>query len=223
MSNEKGTVAQAPASEQTSTVSVVSPFPAQDVPRIWSWIAAFRKNVADDFGPQNLDAFVKNWQAQETGTTSYAVYRGGELGGMITITPISPVLASSHCLFKKEFWGVGTTDEAMKIVYGKVFDAGFNKISSMAFADNGNIKAMAKRLGAKVEGVFRQQTMRNGKLTDMVSIGLTKEDFYGTFRTGYEDRLASAWGGHGGSREFPGGTDRNDQPDHEQQPDEQRK
>lgn len=157
-------------------VEVRKPFPDYAIPRIWSWMEEFRSSVADDFAPTTLDAFMRDWDARTT-EERWAVYRDGELGGLISIQPLNPVVVTSHILFKKDFWGQETTIPAIRKVYEEVFDRGVIKISSAVFNDNHAIKGLAKKIGAKREGILKNQTLRGGKPVHMAALGLLKEEF----------------------------------------------
>lgn len=157
-------------------VRVESPFPEAAIPRVWSWIQEFRYRVADDFAPDTIEQFVEFW-ANHTVET-WGVWRDGELGGLVVITPVSPVLVESHCLFKRTFWGHDTTLEALRQVYTQVFArGGIEKIFSVAFRDNAQLLGLARKLGAQKEGVLRRHTRRLGEMVDMIAIGLLKEEF----------------------------------------------
>lgn len=158
-------------------VRIETPFPEHAVPRIWIWTQEFRWRVADDFGPKTLEEFVEKWRERERVQQNWAVYRGEELGGVITVCPMSPVVVTVHCVFKKSFWGSETTLRALRLLYTEVFKGDCTKVLSFAFRDNSQLLGLARRLGAKKEGVLRKQTRRNGKPTDMIAIGLLKEDF----------------------------------------------
>lgn len=156
---------------------VESPFPEYALPRVWTWIQDFRWRVSDDFAPDSLEAFVAEWQARREKQRTWAVYRGPEIGGLVTFEPWSPVAGTSHCLFKRSFWGHRTTIPALQAVYAEIFAGGCEKILSLAFKDNANILGLARAIGGQKEGVLRKQTRRRGELVDMIAIGLLKEDF----------------------------------------------
>jgi len=142
------------------------------------WLQEFRWRVADDFSPQTLDAFVEDWiERAELGRETWGVWRDGELGGVVCVDKVSPIVASSHFLFKKSFWGSETTVAAVEQVFQEVFDTGIERIVSVVFRDNANVLGFARRLGFVTEGTLRKNTMRQGKLVDMVALGLLKADF----------------------------------------------
>jgi len=162
-------------------VRVESPFPDYAVPRVWTWIETFRHRVADDFAPQTLPEFVRYWEQRKLIDRTWGVWRGEDLGGLITIEELNPAVVSSHCLFKRSFWGPEITVEALRQVYSEIFNEGYQKIVSFAFRDNSQLLGLARKLGAEKEGVLRRQTVREGKPVDMIAIGLLREDFVEKF------------------------------------------
>lgn len=192
-------------------IEVVSPFPLESLPRVWMWIESFRSRVADDYGPQTLDAFVKQSIESVDSMTTWAVYRDGELGGMVSFQKWSPVLGTCHCLFKREMWGRKTTQPALEQIAREIFATGIGKISMCVFADNKAILSLLKSLGAVNEGHYRQHTMRGGKLVDMTAIAL--------FREGFENANSSSSSRDRGSvidpgRDLGGKAEDHDQHDH---------
>lgn len=159
-------------------IRVESPFPLAAVPRVWTWIQQFRSRVADDFAPDSMEAFVELWERKTAaGQRSWAVYRDGELGGLVTFEAWSPVCGTTHAIFRKDFWGHATTVPALEAAYAEIFASGVERLLSFAFRDNSNLIHMAKVLGGVKEGTHPKMTKRNGQLTDMVSIGLMREKF----------------------------------------------
>lgn len=157
-------------------IKVRSPFPPEAVPRIWIWMRQFWRRVSDDFGPKTLAEFVAQWEATQQQT--WAVYRDGELGGMASFTPWSPIVGTLHTVFKRAFWGRSTTETALRMVVDQIFGQGYEKILCLPFEDNHAIIALAKRIGFRREGVLRAQTRRDGKPVNLVAIGLTREEYY---------------------------------------------
>lgn len=160
------------------SIRVEKPFPAAALPRVWQWMSDFRSRVADDYAPQTLDDFVEWNLARARKEHQFAVYNGEELCGLVTVEPQSPVAAVTHALFRKDFWGRDTTAAALRLVYAEAFGPlGLRKLVGPVLRDNHSIIALAMMLGAKREGMLRQQTTRGGKPADMVLLGLLKEDF----------------------------------------------
>jgi len=158
-------------------ITVETPFPEYAVPRVWTWIQEFRWRVSDDYGPKSLQEFMESWRMRAPAEHRWAVYRDGDLGGVVTCQQVSPVLTMSHCLFKKSFWGQATTIPALSQVFTQIFSAGIERIEAIVFRDNSEIIGLTRKLGFRTEGMLRARTRRNDKLVDMVMIGLLKEDF----------------------------------------------
>lgn len=164
----------------TPAVEIVSPFPRYAVPKIWLWTLQFRSRVADDTAPKTLDDFVRDWDAHESrdARRTFAIYVDEQLAGLGTFERWSPWCGTTHVLFCKNFWGKETTVPALREFYQRIFtEEGCHKLLQYAFADNYQLFAIAKEIGAKIEGTLREQTFRNGVPTDMKIIGLLREDF----------------------------------------------
>ena len=182
-------------------VRVEEPFPDFAIPRIWSWTQEFRHRVCSDDHPASLAAFVEHWEAAErAGRRSWAAYFEGELGGAITSLRVSPAARVSPAVaileislvFARRFWGDDTALQAAGQVCAQLFAEGATKIMSMAFRDNRSVIGMWHKLGGVVEGTLREQTLRGGKPTDMVLLGLRKGQFRGVVHDGQDGANASA-------------------------------
>lgn len=160
-----------------SEFQVTTPFPLHAVPRIWTWAEEFRHQVMDDFGPKSLAEFVTDWEMKAELRESWAIEHNGEIGGMVCVDRVSPVLGHVQSITKRAFWGAEKMLEPMREIYGHAFALGYQKIYSLTFTDNSNVIHLARKLGATREGKLRQHTIRNGKLVDMLIMGLTQEDF----------------------------------------------
>jgi len=157
-------------------IETIRPFPLSAVPRVWNWMQSLRTKLCDDYAPQSLDEFLAHWERQTCDT--WGVLRDGELGGYVSFEKLTPVVGTAHILFKRSFWGFRTTIPALELVYAQAFErSGVSKILSLVFRDNHAIRALARHVGAREEGIFRNHTMRNGKPVDMVAIGLLKGEF----------------------------------------------
>lgn len=142
---------------------------------VWAWVQTFKNRVCDDFAPATCDLFVDHMLAASEQT--WGVWRDGDLGGMISFRPVTPLLGMVHCLFKRGFWGHSTTLPAMRLVLDEIFAGTTTKITASVFADNAQIRALLRELGTEDEGTLRAHTTRNGQLTDMVLVALFKEKY----------------------------------------------
>jgi RimJ/RimL family protein N-acetyltransferase len=183
----------APASPVNAAVKVVEPFPVHALPRLWGWAEQSRRQVADDEAPRTLDEFIRFWERLgQAGQRSWGVWRDGDLGGAIWSMRITRVMADSHCIFKRAFWGAGTTAAALRLAYAEIFadQDGPRKITIVCFSDNHALLGLVRKLGFEREGLLRKSTLRDGQLVDQAVIGLTRERFEQLFGEKREDKPA---------------------------------
>jgi hypothetical protein len=112
------------------------------------------------------------------GQLSFAVYRGGELGGLVWFELGNGVSAVVHVIFKPEFWGSATTMPALTQAADRYFETG-HKLNSVFFPSNKAVRSVVKKFGFRYEGRVRDATLRNGELADLELWGLKREEFYG--------------------------------------------
>ncbi len=159
-------------------IELISPFPFRALPQAWRWLDECRDMVADDFAPQTLDEFVDMWDSRPERLT-WAVSRDGELGGIMSAAPISPIVWDMHLVFSRAFWGQETTRYALSLALDEVFrERGACKISAAVFPRNHALLGMIRSIGATKEGLLRGHTLKGGKPVDMVIVGLDKRSFY---------------------------------------------
>lgn len=135
----------------------------------------FRSRVADDFGPKTMAEYVTLCLTRDG--RSWGVWADGELCGVVVYEPLSAVTGNSHFYFRKDYWGREVTEAALRLVSAEIFAGGVNKICGCPFRDNNAVISVSMAIGAKREGVLRQQTRRGGRFVDVVVMGLLKEDF----------------------------------------------
>lgn len=152
-------------------VTISSPFPVAEVPRIFSWMAPFMARVSDDYSPKTMDAFVEWFMGQSAVMKTWGVYRDGELGGVISFQQISPVVGTAHATFKKTFWGQATSVPALQLASAEMFQT-CQKVALPVFGNNKSMLGLLAKLGAKKEGILKAHTVRDGKPLDIVMLAL---------------------------------------------------
>jgi RimJ/RimL family protein N-acetyltransferase len=131
----------------------------------------FRARVSDDFSPKTIEEFIPFFLRATEQQTTWAVYRDGELGGMISFQQISPLVGTAHCVFKKSFWGHNTTIPALEPAIAEMFQT-VRKLSLYVMEGNKSMISLLKKLGATNEGVLRAHTTRDGKPINVVMMAL---------------------------------------------------
>ncbi len=163
-------------------IGIVSPFPFHALPKLWRWIEAARDRIADDYFPKTLDDFITQWeQFREAGRRSWAVYSDAELCGVFVVSRTSPLCCDAHCIFARRFWGRTVTVTASHMLANELFsdtpNNRYEKVSTMAFADNKSLGALIKALGGSREGLLRNHTRRGGKFVDVMILSLERERY----------------------------------------------
>lgn len=163
-----------------SNIEILSPFPEWAWPNAWAWAEHRRDQLADDFFPANLPAFVEQYSVRFRHSRTFGLCKNGVLNGVVIIEPVSPVVATAHILLSKRLWGMPAV-----ILQGVAFaafesDPELIRIQSFVPAWNRLAIALSVRIGGTVEGVLRGATLRGGRPADAVLIGMTREEFYGT-------------------------------------------
>lgn len=103
--------------------------------------------------------------------------------GNIKLGPINPhhkYADISLFIGEKAYWGKGLATEAIKLLTNYGFKTlNLNKLCASAYVENiGSINAF-KKCGYLEEGLLRKKYVSGDKLTDIVVLGLTEEDYWG--------------------------------------------
>lgn len=147
-------------------VELVSPFPPHAWPRVWTWLAPFRRRVHDDLDPQTLQAYVEQQLALQKlpNYRSWGVTRdtgnGAELGGLIALLQprgVDDPSAIAHLVFRKEFFGFATAVPAIRSAFGEAFAGGIQLIRGEIFDDNASIRSLVLEVGARLYGVLGER------------------------------------------------------------------
>jgi len=156
-------------------IELVFPFPPYLWPVAFSWLAPVRQIVCDDYSPKTIAAYVE--LAIRDNIEAWGVSSDGRIVGVVTFEPVNPACALIHFLFCPGWRGKARTDAAARVVLGHAFESGIEKVLGIMPENNRLAIALAVRVGAKVEGLLRNHSVRDGKPLNAVAVGITKEDF----------------------------------------------
>lgn len=165
------------------TIDVVSPFPPEELPRVWLWLQEAGSSLLNDQGPRTMDAFVDDWLARRSVT--WGVYRDGLLGGWLAYEPLNEQHGNVHCVFRKAFWGSKTTLPAIAEAINDIFGIGVLTLGMLVPMANRAIQDVIRRLGGVKEADIARlytrdgQTLtQNGEPMPMIQYRLYAEDWY---------------------------------------------
>ena len=145
------------------TIDVVSPFPPEELPRVWLWLQEAGSSLLNDQGPRTMDAFVDEWLARRSVT--WGVYRDGLLGGWVAYEPLSEAIGTAHCIFRKAFWGTKTTQPALSQVISDCYANGVRRIIMIVPVHNRAIRGLIRdRIGALKDADIYRTYLPDGQL-----------------------------------------------------------
>jgi RimJ/RimL family protein N-acetyltransferase len=158
-------------------IEVQSPFPFQALPRVWGWVERFRHKVADDFSPKTLEKFFEQMAGQWPRLKTWAIYAGGELGGLVTFERLSPWAGTAHVVLKPDFHGQGVALRAVRQAVVEMFALGVGRLYFQVFQGNLAAGSLIVNLGGRREGCLREHTLQDGKPVAVWQYGLLKSEF----------------------------------------------
>jgi RimJ/RimL family protein N-acetyltransferase len=163
-------------------ITVKSPFPVYELPRVWLWSVPVLNRVSDDNSPKTMEAFVEQQMQMADNAITWGVYRDGILGGFIRYDPIDEVSGFAHAIFDKgtgrdnSFFGRKTTVPAITAVAQKLFSIGVQQIIMLPFESNNALIALLLHIGAKKRALLYNAATQGGEPVNMVQMTLSPDD-----------------------------------------------
>lgn len=137
------------------------------------------------YGPFTTEAGYHTWAEQmaaERDPFFYAIRNlaTGRLGGVasfLRITPAQGGIEVGHICYAPALQGTVAATEAMALMAGWVFDAGYRRYEWKCDALNLPSRRAAERLGFSYEGTFRQHMIYKGRNRDTAWFAMTDGDW----------------------------------------------
>lgn len=137
------------------------------------------------YGPFHSAAQYHRWVREtEAGTDPlfYAIrdLQSGEWGGVASFLRIAPAhgsIEAGNINFAPRLQRSRAATEAMALMMGWAFDAGYRRYEWKCDALNGPSRRAAQRLGFSYEGVFRQHMVIKGRNRDTAWFAVTDQDW----------------------------------------------
>lgn len=159
-------------------MKIVSPFPDPFIISVWEWLQEFSPQMVDDYTPKTLEqVYQQHIVSRANGAKQYAIYSdNGQPLGAVWGELLGDDMYTAHLVFNR---GLEPKEKAnlARAALKRFFQDGARKICWQCFADNLPFRNfLMRRLGAKIEGCFRQATRRNGELVDQLVLATFPED-----------------------------------------------
>lgn len=167
--------------------SLTLPFPTEYYPNLFEWVNQYPERMMDDFWPKNLKDFTTVIETRNNTEQTILVKEGDCPVGFVGYMDCNEHVGSLRGVcFDKTVHGSGIAKCSVRQILQSQFDRGIHKINAFPFVDNTRSIAFYYSLGAKYEGVLREHTIRNGKLTDLLCLAFfAKHDGYPTNKDVY--------------------------------------
>lgn len=147
---------------------IVSPYPEEQLPKLWGWLQEFSHQMNNDQSPKTFEELVAaNRHLNASGGKAYALVTDGIVRGTVWADNLIDGMFMGHLVFDRE--GITTQEKLAfaKEAIAQMFATGARKIIWHLYADNRAFRIFLKKLGAEVEGTLRQATRRDGELVDV--------------------------------------------------------
>lgn len=144
---------------------------------------------------EHFDGFWKGAmkRAAEGTFLPFAVVADGRCGGITAHFPSPPNLTTEigGTYYRPGLRGTAVNPESKLLMIGMAFDAGAVRVGFKVDALNARSRAAVTKLGAKLDGIVRQDTITwTGRTRDTCLFSILRDEWPGV-REGLEERLAS--------------------------------
>jgi hypothetical protein len=157
--------------------TVVSPFPFEHLPKMWSWLQHFDALMVDDYCPKSFEEMAeKNKRDLANGAKTYAIMSDGQPVGAVWGEFVGDGVYIGHLVFDRYTLTSSEKMQLARMALKQFFADGARKIQWQLYADNRAFRVFLKRMGASVEGILKQATRCKGELRDMMLMASFPEE-----------------------------------------------
>lgn len=175
-------------------VDLISPFPVKELPAVIGWTHCYKTIILGDEGPQTdeelyglLEAHVAShmtWGIVDKSNLTNGSKTDIPLVGIIIFDKTSPYNGYIHVASNRKAWGnkianPGLIEQAGHLVIPNIFELNPDlKRISIAVEDNNKAAiSLAKRVGFKQDGCFKDMVMQKGKSRNAVHFGYLRSEY----------------------------------------------
>lgn len=173
-------------------VDLITPFPVNELPRIYNWIHCFKSIAEHDLSPKDPEEFLRYARLFNEHALMYGIIDKNNLTkskdceapivGMINFEANSPFNAYAHIAASRragrsyKYYGVSMIDEAAALALDDIFelDKGLLRVSVAVLERNAPVLSLVKRIGFKREGTFDHWITQEGQPQSIVHLGMTR-------------------------------------------------
>lgn len=169
-------------------VDLITPFPANEVRRVFGWNHCYRTITENDDTPNNIEDFTKHMEQVLAVCPSWGIIdknritntsHEAPLVGIGLFEPQGTRGGFFHVATARKAFRTGLIDEAGELVIKSLFDNIPTLLRLGAYMDEKNApaKALCRRMGFKFEGVCEDAFLQNGQPKSLACFGLTRRNW----------------------------------------------
>jgi|WetSurMetagenome_2_1015567.scaffolds.fasta_scaffold87731_2 RimJ/RimL family protein N-acetyltransferase len=171
-------------------VDLIEPFPVSESGRAFKWFHSYKNVTESDLTPktpEEFDTHLRNLIASP-GVRSFGVIdknnklnlpHEAPLIGMILFEPSGVWNCYVHIASTRRAWGSGFFEEALTVAFDDMFAQAPDllRISALVMPANGPVKGLARRMGVRYEGCFRDMILKSGNPMNLLHFGVTRPEW----------------------------------------------
>jgi len=179
-------------------VDLISPFPIKELAAVIGWTHCYKTIILGDEGPQTdeelyqlLEAHIahhQTWAIVDKNNLTKCTKTDVPLVGIVIFDKTSPYNGYIHVASNRKAWGnklaqPGLIEQAGKLVIPDIFETNpdLKRISISVEDNNKAAISLAKRVGFKQDGCFKDMVMQKGKSRAAMHFGYLRSE-YGQLR-----------------------------------------
>lgn len=165
-------------------VDLISPFPSNQIHRVYGWMQCVRNLTSHDFGPKTKEDFDKMAQQYIDTMLTFGIIdkenklhlqHPAPLVGVLAFEMSVPTIAGMHFASTRKAWGTRIIDQAIQVAINKLFESSGYLLRVNALINEKNIPAYTflRRNGFDKEAVLRDMVLVGGipvNMTQMVAL-----------------------------------------------------
>jgi RimJ/RimL family protein N-acetyltransferase len=175
-------------------VDLISPFPVKELAAVIGWTHCYKTIILGDEGPQNddelyqlLEAHIashQTWGIVDKNNLTKCTKTDVPLVGIAVFDLTSPYNGYLHVASNRKAWGnklaqPGLMEQAGHLVIPNIFETnpGVKRISISVEDNNKAAINLAKRIGFKQDGCFKDMIMQKGQSRAAIHLGYLRSEY----------------------------------------------
>lgn len=163
-------------------VELITPYPREDLARVYQWLHACKDLTEDDDSPATPEEYESAMGLELVQCISYGIRRSGCADrwiGLFYFEPAGRRNGYLHIAMDPAAWGRGLADEAAALAIADLFArcGDLTRLSAAILEQNRAAQALARRMGFQLEAQFPDMIVQHGTPRSLMHFGLTRRQW----------------------------------------------